>query len=235
MTDDLPFGPSGPGMQPGRPLSGLTILVIEDSRFAADGLRLLCLRSGARFRRADCLASARRHLAGYRPSVAIVDPGLPDGSGLDLIALLAADRPRTVAVLAASGDPGMAAACRDAGADGFLEKPVAGLAAFQAAVLAALARPLPGPRAVEAGAEAPPADTLALRDDLARAAALLDPANGATGDRAEPYAAQFVGSLAHSAGDAALEAAARAAARGASAAVLRGLVRQRLDGATPAF
>ena len=37
-----------------RPLLGLTILVIEDSRYACEALRLLCLRSGARIRHWDC-------------------------------------------------------------------------------------------------------------------------------------------------------------------------------------
>ena len=64
-----------------RPLLGLTVLVVEDSRFACEAMRLLCLRSGARIRRADNLHHAHQHLKVYRPSVVIVDLGLPDRGG----------------------------------------------------------------------------------------------------------------------------------------------------------
>lgn len=46
-------------------LLGHTVLLVEDSRFAFEDVRLLSLRSGARIRRADSLALAPRHLRAY--------------------------------------------------------------------------------------------------------------------------------------------------------------------------
>ena len=83
---------------------GLTVLVVEDSRFACEALRLLCMRSGARIRRADTLRAAYRHFRVYRPTVVVVDLGLPDGNGIDLIAELDESPSRVEGILAISGD-----------------------------------------------------------------------------------------------------------------------------------
>ncbi|MFD1342133.1 response regulator [Litorisediminicola beolgyonensis] len=184
-----------------RPLLGLTVLVVEDSRYACDAMQLMCIRSGARIRRADCLASARRHLAVYRPSAVIVDMGLPDGSGADLLSEMRIASPRVSVILATSGDPFAEKVAIAAGADGFLAKPLASLAAFQNAILAELPpdRRPNGPRSVETVEIAP--DPVAYRDDLAHAADLLDPLpEGAEVD----YVARFLSGVARSAEDTAL-------------------------------
>ncbi|MFV2053466.1 response regulator [Aliiroseovarius sp. YM-037] len=193
-----------------RPLLGLTVLVVEDSRFASEAVRLLCLRSGARIRRADCLRSARRHLRVYRPSAVIVDLGLPDGSGEELIAELASAAPRVGVILGCSGDTGAEMLAMTAGADGFLAKPIDSLAAFQAAVLSHLprdAQPI-GPRAVTTARVEP--DKIAFRDDLAHIASVM---TNASDVKTVDYVAQFVGGVARSARDSTLEAAADALVR----------------------
>ena len=199
LPKTLPFVPGA-----GLPLSGLTMLLVEDSRFASEALRLLCQRSGARLQRTDSLAGAWRHLAVYRPDVAVIDLGLPDGSGLDLIARLSRGYGGFCgALIAISGDTGGEAAAMAAGAAVFLEKPLDRLEAFQAVVLHHLAR-----RALPRGVASPrlTPDRQALRDDLHHAAGLA-----ATGSPA-PYLAAFVQSLARSCGDSALETLARNAA-----------------------
>lgn len=189
-----------------RPLLGMTILVVEDSRYSCDAMRLLCLRSGARIRRADCIASARRHLQVYRPTVAIIDLGLPDGSGAELVSELTQANPRIEVVLGISGDSFAEAEMLAAGADGFLEKPLTSLGAFQNAILTHMPadRQPPAPRPVPLDDVTP--DPIAYRDDMAHIAKLLcdgrnQPAMG--------YLAQFVTGVARSARDQQLEDAGR--------------------------
>lgn len=179
---------------PAQPLRGLTVLLVEDSRFAADALRLSLGALGARLRRAETLAAAHRHLAAYRADLVIVDMGLPDGRGCDLIrALSGATAPRPL-VLGTSGDPATATAARAAGAAHFLPKPLPGPAGLRRA----LAPHLPGRAGLlmaAAGGRSAQPDPQTLRDDLLRALALLDAPGPADA------AADFVAGLARSAQD----------------------------------
>ncbi|MDB4214018.1 response regulator [Octadecabacter sp.] len=185
-----------------RPLLGLTVLVVEDSRFASEAMRLLCLRSGARIRRADSLFNAHKHLAVYRPSVVIIDIGLPDGSGVDLIRDPAKARPRVDVVLGTSGDPDGERLSIKAGADGFLPKPLASIGFFQSKILENLPqdRQPKGIRMLSDEVVVP--DQVALRDDLTSAAMALE---DTFDDRTLRYLTQFLGGLARSVDDAPLE------------------------------
>ena len=187
-----------------RPLLGLTVLVVEDSRFASEAIRLMCLRSGARIRRADSIEAAGRHLAIYRPSVLLVDLGLPDGSGLELIEALSDAIPRIDIILGTSGDAGMGAQVMAAGADGFIAKPVDSLLSFQTEILKHLPadRQPPSPRLVADEVINP--DPIAYQDDLNHIAQVL---RDTPGDQTLDYVTQFLGGVARSAQDHDLDAA----------------------------
>lgn len=196
MDDKSPFSPlTTPSAA--RPLLGMTVLVVEDSRFSSDALRLMCVRSGARIRRADCLTSARRHLQVYMPTVAIVDMGLPDGSGAELIEELNKAAPRIELILGTSGDDFAQEAALAAGADGFIAKPYGTLTDFQQAILRRLTDAYRPTVARVADNEAIKPDPVAFRDDLLHAADTLKEGDEELID----YVAQFLGGLARSAGD----------------------------------
>lgn len=182
----------------GRPLLGMTILAVEDSLYASDALRLMCLHSGARLRRADCLRSARRHLQVYRPSAILVDLGLPDGAGEDLISDLSTALPRVAAIIGTSGDEGAASRAMQAGADAFLPKPVANLGTFQNIILNALPpdRQPSGPRPLRDEVIHP--DPMAYRDDLGHISLLVE---DSLSPRMIRYISQFLIGIARAAED----------------------------------
>lgn len=193
-----------------RPMLGMTVLVVEDSRYASEAMRLLCLRSGARIRRADCLASARKHLRVYRPCVVVVDLGLPDGAGTDLIAELAQSSPRISVLLGISGDANRQNEALEAGADGFLAKPIESLGVFQQAILSHLPdyyQPS-GPRVVPDEIVNP--DPIAYQNDIAHVAKVLD---SRPEGKMLDYVAQFTSGVAKSAHDSLLESAAKSLAK----------------------
>ena len=188
-----------------RPLHGLMVLLVEDSLTAGEAVRLMCITSGARLRRADCMTSARRHLKIYRPDVAIVDMGLPDGDGAELIAELAQANPRTQTIIGLSADPSRATAAMEAGADSFIEKPLNSVAGFQSAILMNLPhhrRPMDIRLLPDLAFEA---DQRALQEDLIHALELL---NNTKDGANSGYLAAFVTGVARTASDPTLEQAA---------------------------
>lgn len=135
--------------------------------------------------------------------------GLPDGSGAELLAELSDTTPPISVLLATSGDTSMERDAIDAGARGFLAKPVHNLAQFQNAILEHLPaedQP-PGPRLIND--DQITLDELALRDDFAHVEEVLaQQTDGKTLD----YLAQFISGVAVSADDVDLVEAANALA-----------------------
>jgi len=237
-TVELPAMPRSAGYamagprddQPRLPLRGLTVLAVEDSRFASEALRLMCQRSGARLRRAETLTAARGHLRLYRPDVVIIDLGLPDGRGEVLIRDLVLLSPRPPLILGTSGHASGRASALAAGADGFLEKPMASLAAFQLAVAGLL--PDPDPPLFQPD-PLPHPDPLALRDDLTRAAERLAAGPDAVTQR---YLAGFVQGIARQSQDRPLaDAAETCASQGTPVDTLRQMIASRLASTSAGF
>jgi CheY-like chemotaxis protein len=188
------------------PLQGMTILVVEDSRFACEALRLMCQRGGARMRRAENLHSARAHLRVYIPDVLLVDLGLPDGRGESLIQAMVLSEKRPQLLLATSGHPEGRVSAMAAGADDFLDKPLQSLAILYEK----LRMHLPDLAPNDLPEQSIRPDKLALQDDLARAReALRTPPSPSL----QGYVGRFVLGLAADARDAPLGDAARMALR----------------------
>ncbi|NHX27505.1 response regulator, partial [Escherichia coli] len=135
------------------------------------------------------------------PDVIIIDLGLPDGTGETLIAQLSGACSRIPVILGTSGDDTAHTRVIEAGADGFLPKPVTSVAAFQHAILPHL-RSENAQRPFVISTETVQPDPLAELDDLRHAARLL---KGHTDAETVDYLLQFLSALATSAEDARLE------------------------------
>lgn len=189
------------------PLNGVTILAVEDSRFTCEALRLMTRRAGARLRRAETIEAARAHLRVYRPDVVLIDLGLPDGRGENLIREVVMSSRRPKAVLGTSGLEDGRGLALAAGADGFIDKPLENLAQL-CRVLRPLLPELDILPPFGGGAAGTLPDLLALQDDLAFADRALQ---GEPGPERQRYVMAFLAGIARHAKD---EALGRASALG---------------------
>lgn len=228
MPDPILSVPRLPAAAAPLPLAGLVVLAVEDSRLAADGLRLLAQALGARLRRASTRAEAERHLSAYRPDAIIVDLGLPDGPGEGLIARLARDAQRPSVILGMSASLGGREVALACGADGFVEKPILRGADVARCILAHL--PERRERGTEVMLSMPAPDPCALADDLALAAELLDDEPDAA---TRVWLSAFLSGIARQWGDDVLESAAGALGDGAGTGLLSRLIEDRRAAVLP--
>lgn len=125
--------------QSGRRPSGqrLRALIVDDEAAIRRFLRSALVAEGFDVDEAEDVAGALGVAAKSRLDLAVLDLGLPDGNGANLIGPMQAAGAPAVIVLSALDDEPRKVAALDAGADDFVSKPF-GVAEFMARVRAAL-------------------------------------------------------------------------------------------------
>lgn len=99
------------------------MLVVEDDDRVARGLTRALLREGYRVVRAADLAEAYEAIADQVPDLALIDMGLPDGRGIDVVRRLR-DHPATgTLIVTAQGEEADRVVGLRAGADDYIVKP----------------------------------------------------------------------------------------------------------------
>jgi len=102
-----------------------TALVIDDERDIRELLTITLGRMGLKVDTASDVADAKRRLAEARYALCFTDMRLPDGSGQEIIELIAREYPETpVAMITAYGNVDAAVNALKAGAFDFVSKPV---------------------------------------------------------------------------------------------------------------
>ena len=99
------------------------VLVVEDERDIRNILRALLEADHYRFIEADTASRGEIEARSHKPDLVLVDLGLPDGNGVDLIRRIRAWSPVPIIVLSARTMEDQKIAALDAGADDYVTKP----------------------------------------------------------------------------------------------------------------
>jgi two-component system KDP operon response regulator KdpE len=101
-------------------------LVVEDDRAVQKVLRMMLEANGFRVTIAENCARGERDARAQVPDISIVDLGLPDQDGIELIKLVRAWSPMPIIVLSARTAEAQRLAAFEAGADDYVLKPFSG-------------------------------------------------------------------------------------------------------------
>ncbi len=99
------------------------VLAVEDEPAIRGILRALLEAQHYRFVEADTAARGEIEARSHKPDLLLVDLGLPDGNGVDLIRRIRAWSPVPIIVLSARAMEEQKIAALDAGADDYITKP----------------------------------------------------------------------------------------------------------------
>jgi len=123
------------------------ILVVEDDGAIRDVLRVLLTAENYRVVEADTARRAEVEARSHKPDLLLVDLGLPDADGLEVVRHVRAWSPVPIVVLSARTQEAQKIAALDAGADDYVTKPFSA-AELLARVRAALRRNVRGTQQV---------------------------------------------------------------------------------------
>ncbi|MBK7185904.1 MAG: response regulator transcription factor [Ignavibacteria bacterium] len=101
----------------------LQLLIVDDDAPIRRVIRIAAEATGYRVEEAESVHEARVKAAFIQPNIVILDLGLPDGSGLDVLQSLRTWTSVPVLVLTAQADDAMIVRVLDAGADDYIVKP----------------------------------------------------------------------------------------------------------------
>lgn len=101
----------------------MTALIVEDDRNIRRSVCTSLETSGWTVHEAETLRQALAHVRSNKFDLAIVDLGLPDGDGVDLIASIREESQVPIIVLSARSEEQHKVRALDAGADDYVEKP----------------------------------------------------------------------------------------------------------------
>lgn len=102
---------------------GPLVLVVEDEKELRRFIRAALTAHGYRLLEASSVSEARMLATSHNPELVLLDLGLPDGDGRELLAMLREWSRVPVIVLSARGREDDKVAALDAGADDYLTKP----------------------------------------------------------------------------------------------------------------
>ncbi len=104
----------------------LRVLVVEDVPTVAASIQAALMAAGMEVELAMTGAEAIERKASFKPEIILVDLGLPDMGGIELVERFAADGDCGVIVVTANDEEGQRIAGLDTGADDYMVKPVPG-------------------------------------------------------------------------------------------------------------
>jgi two-component system KDP operon response regulator KdpE len=123
MIDNTPTPQPSPSGGAAAPTQGPVIIVVEDEPDIRRFLRAALLSSGYRLVEATTGQEGLQAAETRQPDLIILDLGLPDMDGLDVIRRLRAWTVVPIIVLSAKGQETVKVAALDAGADDYIAKP----------------------------------------------------------------------------------------------------------------